>query len=224
MATTQTHTQTHTFISPETYLEREVLAEEKHEYYDGKIVPMAGASINHNYIVGNIYFSLRIALKGRNFALFTTDMRLWIPDHNAYTYPDVLVIAGAPLCHNERSDTITNPVMLLEVLSETTSKYDRGRKFSSYRTIPTLRDYILVEQSRCLVEQFTRVEEHKWLFTEYYEMEQIVELSFEPIQLALHDIYERVAFPPAPEHPPLSAEEATAESNERKENDKEKET
>jgi Uma2 family endonuclease len=200
--------QTELFSSPEEYLERETLAAEKHEYYDGEIVPMAGASINHNYIVGNLYFLLRVALKGKDYIPFATDLRLWVPARNTYTYPDVLVVAGPPLHHDERSDTITNPVMLLEVLSDTTSHYDRGEKFVGYRTLPTLRDYLLVDQSRCLVEQFARVEQNKWLLTEYHEMEQVVELSFEPICLALRDIYERVAFPPPPEHPPESVSES----------------
>ncbi len=198
------------FVLPEEYLERETLADEKHEYYDGEIVPMAGASINHNRIVGNIYFRLRVALKGKDYALFTTDLRLWVPARNAYTYPDVLVIAGPPQCHNERSDTVTNPILLIEVLSEATSRYDRGEKFVGYRTIPTLRDYLLIDQAQCLVEQFARVETTKWLFTEYHAMEQVVECSFEGLQLPLRDIYEQVTFPPpASTEAEASTEEAT---------------
>jgi Uma2 family endonuclease len=185
-------------ISPEEYLAQETVAQEKHEYYDGEIIPMAGASINHNYIVGNLYFLLRVALKGKEFIPFTTDLRLWVPLRNAYTYPDVVVVAGTPQCYLDRSDTITNPIMLIEVLSETTSRYDRGDEFVVARSIPTLRDYLIVDQARCLVEQFTRVDEHKWLFTEYHDMEQVVELSFDTsLHLALRDVYERVDFPPA---------------------------
>jgi Uma2 family endonuclease len=185
-------------MTPEDYLDQETLAHEKHEYYNGAMIPMAGASINHNYIVGNLYFLLRVALQEQDYILFTTDMRLWVPSRNAYTYPDVMVIAGEPLCYQERSDTITNPVMIVEVLSDSTSQYDRGEKFVGFRTIPTLCDYLLIDQSHCLVEQFSRVGEHKWLLTEYHEMEQVVELSFEPsLRLALRDLYERVVFPPA---------------------------
>jgi Uma2 family endonuclease len=188
--------QTQPFISPEAYLQQETLAEEKHEYYDGEVLPVAGASINHNHIVGNLYFLLRLALKGMDFIPFTTDLRLWVPARNAYTYPDVLVIAGEPQHHQDRDDTLTNPIMLIEVLSDSTSGYDRGEKFIGYRTIPTLRDYLLVNQSECLVEHFTRFEEHKWLLTEYRQMDAVVAPSFAPIQLALHDIYEHVEFPP----------------------------
>ncbi len=194
MVTVPQHTQL--FISPEKYLEQETLAEEKHEYYDGEVLPVAGASINHNHIVGNLYFLLRLALKGMDFIPFTTDLRLWVPARNAYTYPDVLVIAGEPQPHQDRDDTLTNPIMLIEVLSDSTSGYDRGEKFIGYRTIPTLRDYLLVNQSECLVEHFTRFEEDKWLLTEYRQMEAVVAPSFAPIQLALHDIYEHVEFPP----------------------------
>lgn len=191
--------QTEPFISPDTYLEGETRAKEKHEYYDGEVVPMAGASINHNYIVGNLYILLRQALKGMDFIPFSTDIRLWIPACNVYTYPDILVTVGKPACHNNRDDTLTNPILLIEVLSESTSSYDRGEKFICYRTIPTLRDYLLVDQSQCLVEHFARFEDNRWLLTEYHEMEAIVQPSCVPIQLALHDVYEQVEFPSPPE-------------------------
>jgi Uma2 family endonuclease len=188
--------QTQPFISPEAYLQQETLAEEKHEYYDGEVLPVAGASINHNRIVRNILVTLSIAFRGTVYEVLPSDMRLWVPARNAYTYPDVLVIAGEPQHHQDRDDTLTNPIMLIEVLSDSTSGYDRGEKFIGYRTIPTLRDYLLVNQSECLVEHFTRFEEHKWLLTEYCQMDAVVAPSFAPIQLALHDIYEHVEFPP----------------------------
>lgn len=183
-------------VTPEEYLAQETRAEERHEYYAGEMIPMAGASINHNRIVRNIVVTLSGAFKGFDYEVFANDMRLWVPSRNAYTYPDVMVVAGAPHCAHKRNDTITNPIMIVEVLSESTRHYDRGEKFIGVRTIPSLHDYLLVDQSCCLVEQCTRVGEHKWLLTEYHEMEQGVELSFEPsVRLALHDMYERVVFP-----------------------------
>jgi Uma2 family endonuclease len=177
---------------------------------------MVGASINHNRIVGNVYFNLRVAFKEKDYTLFATNLRLWVPLRNAYTYPDIMVIAGTPLRHNERNDTVTNPFMLVEVLSESTSTYDRGEKFIGYRTIPTLRDYLLIDQSRCLVEQFSRVEHSKWLLIEYSDMEQVMILSFEPVQLALHDIYKGVEWPAAPEqHPTNTAQNASEQSEDR---------
>ncbi len=189
-----------TYITPEEYLEQETLAQERHEYYNGVIIPMAGSSITHNVIVGNLYFYLRSTLMKttRKYTCFATDLRVWIPARNAYTYPDVLVIAGEPQRHNERDDTITNPVLVIEVLSESTRRYDRDEKFIGYRSLPSLHDYLLIDQAQCLVEQFTRVEETKWLLTEYHDMAQAVPLSFaadESITLPLQHIYEQVQFP-----------------------------
>lgn len=206
--------QPQTFMTPGEYLERETLAEERHEYYNGEIVPMVGASINHNRIVGNVFFNLRVALKKKEYTLFATDLRLWVPLSNAYTYPDIMVIAGSPMRHNERNDTVTNPVMLVEVLSESTSTYDRGKKFIGYRTIPILRDYVLIDQSRCLVEQFSRIEANKWLLTEYTDRNQVITLSFESVRLALSDIYEEIEWPATSEQLPASEQGEDGESAE----------
>jgi Uma2 family endonuclease len=108
--------QTEPFSSPEEYLERETLAAEKHEYYNGEIIPMAEASINHNRIVRNIVIALSIAFKGAAYEVFSTDLRLWVPARNTYTYPDVLVVAGPPLHHDERSDTVTEIARKAQVL------------------------------------------------------------------------------------------------------------
>ncbi len=186
------------YITPEAYLEQETLAQERHEYYNGVIIPMPGASINHNRIVRNIIIALGVVFKGTAYEIFSNDLRVWIPASNAYTYPDVLVIAGEPQRHNERNDTITNPVLVIEVLSDSTRRYDRDEKFIGYRSLPSLHDYILIDQAQCLVEQVTRVEETQWLLTEYHNMAQAVPLSFaadEPITLPLQHIYEQVQFP-----------------------------
>ncbi|NJN68669.1 MAG: Uma2 family endonuclease [Chloroflexaceae bacterium] len=189
------------FISPEAYLEREVLAEQKSEYFQGEVVLMAGASLNHNYVVGNIYVLLRGAFKGQDYLVFMSDLRLWVPAQQSYTYPDVQVVAGSPTLHESRTDTITNPVLIVEVLSESTSTYDRGEKFVAYRTLPSLREYLLVEQGRYAVEQFVRVAEHQWLLTEYRGEEAILSLSVGPHQLALRDIYDRVVWTGGPGEP-----------------------
>jgi Uma2 family endonuclease len=182
------------FIPPETYLEREVLAEQKSEYYHGEMVPMAGASINHNRIVRNLVKILSVAFMGTVYEVFMSDLRLWVAAQQSYTYPDVQVVAGSPALHAGRTDTITNPALIVEVLSESTSAYDRGEKFVGYRTLPSLREYLLVDQTRYAVEQFVRVAENQWLLTEYRGEESRVRLSFEPHQLALRDIYDRVVW------------------------------
>lgn len=184
------------------YLEQETAAPERHEYYDGEVVAVAGASINHNRIVGNIMVALSHIFKNTGvYEVFTTDLRLWVPERNSFTYPDVMVVPSPLLLLPGRTDTITNPVLLIEVLSDATSHYDRGEKFVGYRTIPTLRDYLLIDQAQCMVEQFSRIEQNKWLLTEYRDKDQVIEFSFAPVSLALRDIYDRVEFPPPPERP-----------------------
>ena len=120
------------------YLDLETVAEYKSEYRDGQIIPMAGGTPNHNRIAGNFYASLNFALKGQAYDVFTSDLRLWIPQARLYTYPDVMVVSGQLQFAESRRETITNPLIIVEVLSESTANYDRGEKFRLYRTIPTL--------------------------------------------------------------------------------------
>ena len=126
------------YYSPEEYLELETAAEYKSEYRDGLIIPMAGGTPNHNQIAVNLSAALNFALKGQPYRVFTSDVRLWIPQARLYTYPDVMVVSGQLQFAESRRDTITNPLIIVEVLSESTAKYDRGEKFRIYRTIPTL--------------------------------------------------------------------------------------
>lgn len=182
----------HAFITPEEYLQREAQADEKSEYYDGEIVPMAGASVNHNRITRNMMLHLMMALADQSYEVFASDMRLAIPSRNIYTYPDIVVIAGAPVLHDHRDDTILNPVLIVEVLSESTKHYDRGEKFESYRTIPSLHEYLLVDQSRYYVEHCARTADNTWLLTDYRARETRLTLSSVPCELSLRDLYERV--------------------------------
>ena len=129
--------QTQLYYSPEEYLALETDAEYKSEYHNGQIVPMVGGTPNHNQIAGNLYASLNFALKGQPYRVFIGDMRLWIPQPRLYTYPDLMLVSGQLQFVEGRKDTITNPSLIVEVLSESTENYDRGEKFRLYRTIPT---------------------------------------------------------------------------------------
>ncbi len=125
-------------VSPQEYLAQEVRAFFKSEYYAGEIIPMAGASINHNRIVRNLVRKLGNLLDDAGYEVFASDMRLWIPESQTYTYPDVLVIKGEPYFQAKRNDTVTNPVMLVEVLSALTRGYDRGDKMGQQVSIAAL--------------------------------------------------------------------------------------
>jgi Uma2 family endonuclease len=137
--------QTIKMYSEKEYLELERDAEYKSEYYRGEIFAMAGAGHNHNRIVENLSGECYIAFKGKSCQTFSSDMRLHIPQNGLYTYPDLLVVCGKIEFAEDNDDTIVNPSAIIEVLSKTTSAYDRGDKFHLYRSIPTLMEYVLVD-------------------------------------------------------------------------------
>ena len=112
------------YYTPEEYLELEEAAEYKSEYIDGEIIPMAGGTTNHNRLAGNFYAALNFAFKKQDYEVFMGDVRLWIPDKHIYTYPDVMVIAGKPEYYNNRTDTVTNPLVIAEILSKSTQNRD----------------------------------------------------------------------------------------------------
>jgi Uma2 family endonuclease len=182
------------YYSPEEYLELETAAEYKSEYYDGQIYPMAGGTPNHNQIAGNFYAALNFAFKGQPYQVFMSDMRLWIPQKRLYTYPDVMVVSGQLEFAEGRRDTITNPLMIAEVLSESTANYDRGEKFKLYRTISSLKEYIIISQSDKQVEQFSKTIDNKWILSEYDEENALLALTSVQFQISLLDIYDKVDF------------------------------
>lgn len=180
--------------SPEEYLELEVNLEERHEYIDGQIIPMTGGTPNHNQIAGNFYAALNFALKRQPYRVFVTDQRLWIPKKRIHTYPDVMVV-NSPLEFVEgRRDTITNPLMIAEVLSKSTKAYDRDEKFAAYRTIPSFGEYILIDQYRMHVEQYCKTDNNKWIFSEYEDGDVMLSLASFSFQIVLADIYDNVDF------------------------------
>ena len=180
--------------TPDEYLNFEVNADIRHEYINGEIIPMTGGTPEHNEIASILNAALRIALKGKPYSIFVADQRLWIPDRNLYTYPDVMVVPRPLQRQQGRTDTITNPVMVAEVLSKSTKSYDRDEKFSAYRTIPTFQEYLLIDQYTPHVEQYCKTDAHKWIFTEYNDMESSISLSSIPFEIRLADFYENVEF------------------------------
>ncbi len=180
------------YYSPEEYLELEAAAESKSQYYDGRIIPMAGGTPNHNQIAGNFYAALNFAFKKQPYRVFMTDMRLWIPQKRIYTYPDVMVVADK--LELARKDTITNPLIITEVLSPSTQNYDQHEKFKLYRTLTSLQEYILIEQSEMYVEQFSKTADNKWLFAEYDGESAVLALTSVQFQISLPDIYDKVEF------------------------------
>jgi Uma2 family endonuclease len=178
----------------EEYLALEETAEYKSEYRNGQIVPMAGGTTNHNKIAGNLYVNFRAALKEENYEVFISDVRLWIPRYNIYTYPDVMIIEDKPVYEGKGTTTVTNPSLIIEVLSSSTSSYDKGKKFRYYRSLPSLKEYILIDQYSFFIEQFSKTEENKWLLTEYEQENSSLFFTIIDLKLSLADIYEKVDF------------------------------
>ncbi len=180
--------------TPSEYLELEEKAESKSEYINGQIFPMTGGSTNHNRIALNLGSELNFAFKQQDYEVFMGDVRLWIPDKQIYTYPDVMVIKGEVEYFSNRTDTITNPVIIAEVLSKSTQGYDRKAKFADYRTIPSFQEYLLIDQTRIYVEHFAKTGAKRWELREYNAEDETISLSSVALEISLKDLYNKVNF------------------------------
>ncbi len=181
--------------SPEEYLVMEVRSADRHEYRDGEIVLMTGATPNHNRIARNLCTAMTIGLQGKPLEVFVADQRLWIAQARLYTYPDIMVIEGA--LQSGRKDTVVNPTLIVEVLSKSTQAYDRGDKFAAYRTIEGFQEYILVDQYSRHIEQYVKTSAKKWDFQEYDETDIVVQLKSIDLEVEITYIYDKVEFVPA---------------------------
>ena len=182
------------YYSPEEYLEIEVNSQERNDYIDSQIIPTTIETPNHNQIAGNFSAGLNFTLKRQPFRVFVTDQRLWIPDKKVYTYPDVMVVAKPLELQEGRRDTIVNPVMLAEVLSNSNKSNDRDEKFAAYRTISTFKEYVLIDKYTMHVEQYSKTDNNKWIFSEYEDENELISLISVPFEISLADIYDNVDF------------------------------
>jgi Uma2 family endonuclease len=182
------------YITPEEYLAMEEAAAYKSEYYRGEIFAMAGASKNHNRINFDLGTSINLALKGTNCEVFANDMKLWIKAENIFTYPDLMIICGKAEFYEGRDDALLNPVVIFEILSDSTKIHDRVEKFDFYRSIPTFQEYILIDQYRIHVEQMYLETRNKWILSEYNEITDVLKLAKVKVQIPLQEIYRRVEF------------------------------
>ena len=182
------------YYTPEEYLEFEINSPERHEYINGEIIPMTGGLPNHNRLVLNLASALNFALRQQAYDVFVTDQRLWIPKQRIHTYPDIMVVEGALQLQAGRKDTITNPLLIVEVLSKSTQTYDQGNKFKFYRTIPSFQEYILIDQYSIHVEQYYKTESNQWIFSEEDGEESILKFNTVPFEIVLGDIYNKVDF------------------------------
>jgi Uma2 family endonuclease len=182
------------YLSPDDYLALERSAEFKSEYFDGEIFAMAGASESHNLIVINAIRELSIQLKKRPCKVYANDMRVRVSPTGLFTYPDVMVVCGQTQFDDSHLDTLLNPTLIVEVLSDSTEAYDRGRKFEHYRKLESLAEYVLIAQHRPHVDSYRRQPDQRWLLTESDGSAGSLRLDAIDCELALAEIYDKVEF------------------------------
>jgi len=177
-------------LTPEEYLRRERAAETKSEYYDGIVYALTGSSRRHNLIVTGLVGELKARLPHR-CEVYPSDMRVRILKPTRFFYPDVTVVCGEPRFAYDEQDVLLNPLVIFEVLSESTTAFDRGRKFLSYQSIESLQEYVLVSQDDYLVEHYRR-DTDQWVYTVERGLDAVLQLPSAECELPLREIYYRV--------------------------------
>lgn len=186
-----------TRYTPEEYLALERSCETKHEYFNGEICAMGGASKEHVLLVTNLVGELYSQLKAGPCKLYSADLRVKVAPTGLYTYPDVVVVCEPPEFSDEQKDTLLNPVLIIEVLSDSTKDYDRGGKSEQYRTIESFVEYLLIAQDRPHVEHYVRQLDRSWLLYETNSLDDTIQLKSVPCSLSLSEIYDKIDFPRA---------------------------
>jgi Uma2 family endonuclease len=174
------------------YLAMERGADYKSEYFDGEIFAMAGASRKHNLIALNVGGDLNEQLRERDCEVYVSDMRVRVLATNLLTYPNVVAVCGAPQFHDEESDTLLNPNVIVEVLSKSTKNFDRNEKFEHYRTIESFGEYLLISQDKIYIEQYIRQPNGDWLLKVFHHLQDVLHLSSVNCDLSITNIYNKV--------------------------------
>lgn len=190
--------------SLEEYVEMEVASEERLEFYDGYVWSMAGASPGHETIVVNMSTALTNQLRGRSCRTFSSNLRLKVPEYPPYRYPDLSALCGEPIYEEiEGLQMLVNPNLIVEVLSKSTAEFDRGDKFTYYKSIESFTEYLLISQDRPNVIHYIKQDEKTWLQREYNDIEETFYLESLDCEISLEDIYLNIKFKPPekPKHP-----------------------
>jgi len=183
-----------TRYTPEEYLALERSCEAKHEYYNGEIFAMGGATKQHVSIMTNLVYELQSQLRDGPCQVYSTDLRVRVAPTGLYTYPGVILLCDEPRFNDEQQDTLLNPGLIIEVLSESTKDYDRGGKFELYRTIDSFVEYLLIAQDRPHVEHHTRQPDGSWILHETNNLENTIQFKSVPCSLRLSEIYNKIDF------------------------------
>ncbi len=179
-------------LSTAEYLDSERAAAFRSEYFRGETFAMAGASKAHNTLSTNLVVEAGTRMKGGACQIWSTDQRLKIDRTGLYTYPDLVIVCGQPEYDSEDQDTLVNAQVVVEILSPSTERYDRGAKFGHYQQLPSVREYVLVSQDRKQVERFVRQPDETWVLTKFADPDGVFEFATVPIRIPMCDLYARV--------------------------------
>lgn len=177
-------------ITRDEYFTLEETSEVKHEYFQGELFAMAGGTFNHSTISGNIFAALKSRLRGKTCQATNSDMRIETPD-GLITYPDVAMFCGRPQLTNNQC-ALLNPIVIIEVLSPSTRRYDQSDKFLLYRAIASFLDYVLVDSEKIHIQHFRKTENNEWILHDYFDVQEAVTLNSIQETLLLTEIYEGV--------------------------------
>ena len=180
------------------YLDIERRAEFKSEFFDGEMFAMAGASRHHSFVNENLSGELHARLKGGRCRALSRDQRVRIERSGLYCYPDLVIVCGTPEYAAEDPDTLINPRAIIEVLSDSTERYDRTTKFRHYQQLISVMEYILVSQHEPVCERFTRLADGTWTVTSFVGLDSTLVLTSVPVEIPLADIFNGVIFPEPP--------------------------
>jgi Uma2 family endonuclease len=180
--------------TPTEYLALEDQAEFRSEYHDGEITPKTVGSFNHNRIINRVCAYLLNALRDKPYEPFSSDVRVWISKYRKFTYPDVMVVQDQPIPYENRTDTLINPRLIIEVLSKSTEEYDQGNKFKYYRSIPDLQEYLLISQYELEIQHYTKTDGGLWIYRAYESIDDAITLTSINTEMTVANIYEGVSF------------------------------
>ncbi len=177
-------------FTPEEYLDLEADAEFRSHYDAGIITPKSGGTVNHNLICGNCCCLLNLALRGQAYKVFAIDIKVWIPKFRKFRYPNLIVISSEPEFYKHYKTAITNPLVIIEVLSDST--FDRENKFKLYQSIPTFQEYLLIDQNQIAIDHFYKTQPKQWQIDQFDEQDTEIKLRSINVTLAIADLYNQV--------------------------------
>ncbi|MFM9905212.1 MAG: Uma2 family endonuclease [Pyrinomonadaceae bacterium] len=181
-------------MTPEEFLAFERASDIKHEYLGGQIVAMGGAKRNHNIVALNLGGDLNNLIEEKDCEAYLGDMRVFLPATSDYAYPDITLVCGEPVFQDDVLDTLINPLLIIEVLSESTEAYDRGLKFRLYRSIDTLHEYVLISQDQPRIEKYNKKGDGFWVLSETSGIDSELQLESIGVAVPLSRIYRKVRF------------------------------